>query len=128
MNGNQHFPRCRVKTVFLGVVLVLLGGAVPAPAADEPYDLVIRNGKIVDGTGNPWFRGDLAVRGGRIVAVGWVQPGPARREIDARNLVVTPGFIDMHSHSDFLLLEDGGAASKVRQGVTTEVLGEGQSA
>src|SRR5256885_2203834 len=101
----------------------------PAPAADEPaYDLLIRGGTVVDGSGNPWFRGDVAVRGDRIVAVGRVPPGPAKRTIDATGLVVAPGFIDMHSHSDILLLEDGHAQSKVRQGVTTEVLGEGRSA
>lgn len=97
--------------------------------ADEPqYDLVVRRGKLVDGTGNPWVYGDVAVRGARIVAVGKVPPGLAEREIDAKGLVVAPGFIDMHSHSDTLLLEDGNAPSKVRQGVTTEVLGEGNSA
>src|SRR5207302_10925898 len=97
-------------------------------AAEAPYDLVIRNGKIVDGSGNPWFFGDLAVRGDQIVAVGRIPSAPAKREIDAKGLVVAPGFIDMHSHSDFLLLEDGNAQSKIRQGVTTEVLGEGNSA
>src|SRR5262245_27100780 len=101
---------------------------LPAVAAEAPYDLVIRHGRIVDGTGNPWFHGDVAVRGPRIVAVGRVPFGKARREIDARGLVVAPGFIDMHSHSDLLLLEDGRAHSKIRQGVTTEVLGEGRSA
>jgi N-acyl-D-aspartate/D-glutamate deacylase len=100
----------------------------PASAADPAYDLLIRNGRIVDGTGNPWFHGDVAVRGDRIVAVGRAPAGAAKREIDARGLVVAPGFIDIHSHSDYLLLEDGDAQSKVRQGVTTEVLGEGQSA
>ncbi len=100
-----------------------------AAAADSLlYDLVIRNGKIVDGTGNPWFRGDLAIRGDRIVAIGFSLNGKAQREIDARGRIVAPGFIDMHSHSDSLLLEDGRAQSKVRQGVTTEVLGEGLSA
>jgi N-acyl-D-aspartate/D-glutamate deacylase len=93
-----------------------------------PYDLLIRNGKIVDGSGNPWFYGDVAVRAGRIVAVGRVPQGPAKREIDATGLVVAPGFIDMHSHSDYVLLEDGDAQSKIRQGVTTEALGEGTSA
>src|SRR3954447_20012680 len=97
----------------------------PAPAADEPaYDLLIRGGTVVDGSGNPWFRGDVAVRGDRVVAVGRVPPATARRTIDATGLVVAPGFIDMHSHSDRLLLEDGHAQGKVRQGVTTEVLGE----
>lgn len=111
------------------IALLVLIAASPASAADPgPYDLVIRNGRIVDGTGNPWFVGDVAIRGDRIVAVGRVPAAPAKREIDAKGLVVAPGFIDMHSHSDFLLLEDGNAPSKVRQGVTTEVLGEGQSA
>src|SRR4051794_18300426 len=116
------------RFAWLWAMLVLACRADPAPGAAPEYDLVIRHGKIVDGSGNPWFHGDVAVRGDRIVAVGRVLKGTARREIDARGLVVAPGFIDMHSHSDFVLLEDGRAQSKVRQGVTTEVLGEGTSA
>jgi N-acyl-D-amino-acid deacylase len=96
--------------------------------AQESFDLVIRGGQIVDGSGNPWFRGDVAIRGDRIVAVGRVPSSMAKRELDATGLVVAPGFIDLHSHSDRLLLEDGRAQSKIRQGVTTEVLGEGSSA
>ena len=120
----MHSPRTLLTGLCLAVSLV----HTPAGAAEEaPYDLVIRNGKIVDGTGNPWFVGDVAVRGDRIVAVGHIPPAEAKREIDAKGLVVAPGFIDVHSHSDFLLLEDGNAQSKVRQGVTTEVLGEGNS-
>jgi N-acyl-D-aspartate/D-glutamate deacylase len=114
------------SVLLLACAALLPSGATPS-AADEPYDLVIRGGKIVDGTGNPWYHGDLAVRGRKIAALGKVPAAPARREIDARGLVVAPGFIDIHSHSDFLLLEDGNAQSKIRQGVTTEVLGEGSS-
>jgi len=97
-------------------------------AAEQTYDVVLRGGKIVDGTGNPWFYGEVALRGDRIVAVGRVPAGSGKREINAHGLIVAPGFIDMHSHSDYVLLEDGRAQSKVRQGVTTEVLGEGTSA
>src|SRR5688572_16633998 len=92
-------------------------------AAEPEFDLVIRNGRLVDGTANPSFHGDVAIKGDRIVSVGQVR-GEGKREIDARGLAVAPGFIDIHSHSDWLLLEDGGAPSKIRQGVTTEVLGE----
>jgi len=115
-----------LRSSFVAAILLVAPRLVGA--ADPEYDLVVRNGRIVDGTGNPWFYGDVAVRGDRIVAVGRVPAGAAKREIDARGLVVAPGFIDMHSHSDQLLLEDGIAQSKIRQGVTTEVLGEGRSA
>ncbi|HXI52803.1 MAG TPA: D-aminoacylase [Candidatus Saccharimonadales bacterium] len=98
-----------------------------AVAAEPAYDLVFRGARIVDGTGNPWFNGDVAVKGQRIAAVGRVT-GAGTREVDTHGLALAPGFIDMHSHSDWLLLEDGGAPSKIRQGVTTEVLGEGSSA
>ncbi|HKQ37138.1 MAG TPA: D-aminoacylase [Verrucomicrobiae bacterium] len=106
------------------ILVLLLSGAFACAAQ---YDLIIRNGKVMDGTGNPWFYADIAVSGDRIAELGQVQ-GSAKREIDAKGLAVAPGFIDMHSHSDFLLLEDGNAESKIRQGVTTEVLGEGSSA
>ena len=95
----------------------------------EPVDVLIRGGKIVDGTGNPWFTGDVAIRGDRIEAVGSLAAETsARRIINASGLIVAPGFIDMHSHSDLTLLEDGSAQSKIRQGVTTEILGEDTSA
>jgi N-acyl-D-aspartate/D-glutamate deacylase len=100
----------------------------PEQNGDAKYDLIIRGGHVVDGTGNPWYLADVAVEGDRIAAVGRLPAGAGKREIDATGLVVAPGFIDMHSHSDWVLLEDGDAQSKVRQGVTTEVLGEGSSA
>ena len=121
----------RFSARWMPILLVIgltIAASLPLRGADEPYDLVVRNGRIVDGTGNPWFHGDIAIRGQRIVAIGRIPVNTATREIDAAGLVVAPGFIDIHSHSDTLLLEDGNAQSKIRQGVTTEVLGEGDSA
>ncbi len=97
------------------------------PSQDAAYDLVLRHGKIVDGTGNPWFYADLAVKGDKIAALGKIAANAGKRELDVKGLVVAPGFIDMHSHSDFTILEDGKAMSKITQGVTTEVLGESSS-
>lgn len=112
----------------LALVVALLALPQPVEAAEPEYDLVIRGGRVIDGTGNPWFHGDVAVRGDKLVAVGRVPEGKAKRTLEAKGLIVAPGFIDIHSHSDDLLLEDGHAQSKIRQGVTTEVLGEGNSA
>lgn len=111
----------------LQCLAALLASLTIHPAIAADFDLVIRGGRIVDGTGNPWFNGDVAIKDDRIVAIGRIS-GTADREIDASGLVVAPGFVDIHSHSDFLLLEDGHAQSKIRQGVTTEILGEGNSA
>jgi dihydroorotase/N-acyl-D-amino-acid deacylase len=97
--------------------------------AEEPrFDLLIVHGHIVDGSGSPWFEGSVAVKDGRIADMGRLVNASARRVIDASGLVVAPGFIDLHSHSDFTLLVDGNAQSKIRQGVTTEILGESESA
>jgi len=97
-------------------------------SAQQPaYDLLIRHGRIVDGTGNPSFSADVGIRGDRIVAIGRLADAKAAREIDASHLVVAPGFIDLHTHSDLPLIEDGNAESKVRQGVTVDVIGESTS-
>src|SRR5437762_2085073 len=90
--------------VLLGIFLALTPSAQTTPGDEFTYDLVVRNGKIVDGTGNPWFHGDLAIKGDKIAVLGKI-PGKGKREIDAKGLIVAPGFIDMHSHSDFTLFE-----------------------
>src|SRR5213593_1349855 len=101
---------------------------IAQPSAQRPrYDVVIRNGRIVDGTGAPWYRGDVAIAGDRIAAVGVIRDAGGAPTIDASNLVVAPGFIDLLGQSEFNVLVDGRAASKIMQGVTTEVTGEGSS-
>jgi len=96
-------------------------------AAFQPYDLVIRNGHIVDGTGSPWYAADLAIRDGRIAAIGKLDGAPAKRTLDARGLVVAPGFIDMLGQSELTILVDPHLPSKIYQGITTEITGEGAS-
>lgn len=97
------------------------------PASNPEYDVLIRGGRVVDGTGNPWFAADVAVVGDRIVRVGALGQASAQRVIDATGLVVAPGFIDLHGHSTNALLTDGNGESKLRQGVTLEIVGEGES-
>ncbi len=87
------------------------------------YDILIKKGKIIDGTGNPWYRADVAIDKGKIVALG-KNLGEADMVIDAKGHIVSPGFIDIHSHSDLPVLIDPMAHSKIRQGVTTEVVGQ----
>ncbi|MEM3393789.1 MAG: amidohydrolase family protein, partial [Candidatus Methanomethylicia archaeon] len=87
------------------------------------FDLLIVGGKIFDGTGNPWFYGDIGVLNDKISFIGSAKGMDAKIIIDARGLAVSPGFIDMHSHSDLELLVDGRAISKIHQGVTLEVVG-----
>ena len=109
--------------------LLLLPRLDVLPAAEEPqYDLLIVNGHILDGSGGPWYAGSVAVKDGKIADIGRLANAPARQVIDAKGLIVSPGFIDLHSHSDYTLLVDGAAQSKIRQGVTTEILGESESA
>jgi N-acyl-D-aspartate/D-glutamate deacylase len=93
----------------------------------QTYDVIIRGGHVIDGTGNPWIEADVGIRAGHIVRIGPVEDVQAARVIDATGQVIAPGFIDMHTHSEYALLYDGNAQSKIRQGVTTEVVGEGTS-
>jgi len=112
------------------LTLLLLAGAArvdaQTPPADEA-DILIQNGHVVDGTGGPWMQENVAIKGDTIVYVGRA-PVKAKKVIDATGKIVSPGFIDMHSHSEFGLALDGRGLSKVTQGITTEVMGEHLSA
>jgi dihydroorotase/N-acyl-D-amino-acid deacylase len=121
--------RC-FRTIALAVSLWVFAFSDLSCAADPPDDLVFEGGLVVDGAGSPGFRGDVAVRDGRISGVGSLpedRKAASKRRIDARALVVTPGFIDLLGQSEYNVLVDPRAASKITQGITTEVTGEGQS-
>lgn len=105
------------------VVLAL----TPVATQDAGFDLIIRGGEVLDGSGSPAVRADVGVRGDRIVAAGQLGGQAARRVVDATGLVVAPGFIDLHTHSEMALLADGTAQSKIRQGVTLDITGESTS-
>ena len=112
----------------LAPLLALLACTVSEqPPAERPYDVLLRGGWIVDGTGNPRYAGDVAITGERIAALGRLPGAEARETLDVSGLVVAPGFIDMLGHSDTRVLIDNRVFSKVTQGITTEVTGEGGS-
>jgi dihydroorotase/N-acyl-D-amino-acid deacylase len=113
----------------LAITLTAACASVPRGPASTRYDVLITNARIVDGTGNPWYRGSVATVGDRIAYVGPSIPGlTARRVIDARDQVVAPGFIDMLGHSELSILRGPHAVSKITQGITSEVTGEVSSA
>ena len=101
--------------------------SAPASQTSDAFDVVIANGRVVDGTGAPWYRADIGIVGDRIVAIGQLAGRDAKTRVDASNLVVAPGFVDMLGQSEFNVLVDPRAASKITQGITTEITGEGSS-
>jgi dihydroorotase/N-acyl-D-amino-acid deacylase len=113
-------------TIGLSIIAMLLATTISSPQRPE-FDLLIRNGQIIDGSGKARYRADLAIKGDRIARVGDLTKATASRVIDARGLIVSPGFIDMLGQSETYLLIDPRAMSKVMMGVTTEVTGEGES-
>jgi dihydroorotase/N-acyl-D-amino-acid deacylase len=112
----------RLTFVFLLILSTL------AFAADLPFDLVITNGHIVDGTGSPWYSGDVGIRDGRISAIGNLSGASRKLTVDAKGRVVAPGFVDMLGQSETTILVDPRLPSKIYQGITTEITGEGGSA
>jgi len=107
--------------------LILLFTLTPLRAQTAPYDLIIRNGHIIDGTGSPWYSSDIGIRNGRIAAIGFLGTAQAKRTLDAHGMVVAPGFIDMLGQSELTILVNPHLPSKIFQGITTEFTGEGSS-
>ena len=103
-------------------------GTADGGSSGKPYDIVIVNGHIIDGTGSPWYSGEVGIRDGRIAAIGRLDDAPRRQTIDAKGMVVAPGFIDMLGQSEMSMLVDPRLPSKIYQGITTEITGEGNSA
>jgi dihydroorotase/N-acyl-D-amino-acid deacylase len=118
-------PGRRVWKLTLILVSLLLAQGLSAQAS--PFDLVITNGHIIDGTGSPWYSGDIGIRGGKIAAIGNLSALARARTIDAHGMVVAPGFIDMLGQSELTILVDPRLPSKIYQGITTEITGEGGS-
>ncbi len=119
----MHLPRLKLLVLLLFLAVPTLRAAPPP----VPFDLVITHGRIIDGTGSPWYSGDLGIREGKIAAIGQLSAAPRRRTLEARGRVVAPGFIDMLGQSELSMLVDPRVPSKIFQGITTEVTGEGGS-
>src|SRR5271166_2637528 len=121
----------RAAAIFLlmlsTVALVSQNPHGAAAAQGDPFDVVIVNGHIIDGTGSPWYSGQVGIRAGRIAAIGNLESAPHRQTIDAKGMVVAPGFIDMLGQSELTMLVDPRLPSKIYQGITTEITGEGDS-
>ena len=121
--------RTTLKQHFQATIILLLASAhlVWAAPPGPSFDIVITNGHIIDGTGSPWYSGDLGIRGGKVAAIGNLSDAPRKRTIDAHGKVVAPGFIDMLGQSELTILVDPRLPSKIYQGITTEITGEGNS-
>src|SRR6201988_3988409 len=116
------------KRITFIIVIILVFASNPVRAqAPGSFDIVITNGHIIDGTGSPWYSGDLGIRDGKIAAIGNLSAAQRQRTIDAAGKVVAPGFIDMLGQSELTILVDPRLPSKIYQGITTEITGEGNS-
>src|SRR5437879_3168528 len=115
-----------MRTTLIALPLVVISNLVTAQT--PTFDLVITNGHIIDGTGSPWYSGDIGIRDGKVAVIGNLSTAPRRRTIDAAGKVVAPGFIDMLGQSEMTILVEPRLPSKIFQGITTEITGEGGSA
>src|ERR1043166_4680655 len=116
------------KLLRFALIALLLLALTPLHAqTSAPYDLIIRNGHIIDGTGSPWYSGDIGIRDGKIAAIGNLSDSRRARTVDAKGKVVAPGFIDMLGQSELTILVDPRLPSKIFQGITSEITGEGGS-
>jgi len=110
-----------ILILLFSLIVCLMNAGLPAA-----FDIIITNGEIIDGTGSPWYSGDIGIREGRIAAIGNLSATPRKRTIDAHGFVVAPGFIDMLGQSELTVLVDPRLPSKIYQGITTEITGEGE--
>src|SRR5580693_2011782 len=109
------------------LLLLVALGLFDQGSLAQSYDVLIRNGHVVDGTGSPWYAADVAIRDGHIAAIGHLDAATAKQTIDAAGMVVAPGFIDMLGQSEESMLVNPHLPSKIYQGITTEITGEGGS-
>ena len=125
--GTKSWPVCQMQV--LALILLFAGSNLSwGQSQTAPFDVVITNGHIVDGTGSPWYSGDIGIRAGKIATIGNLADAQRSRTIDAQGMVVAPGFIDMLGQSELTILVDPRLPSKIYQGITTEITGEGRSA
>jgi dihydroorotase/N-acyl-D-amino-acid deacylase len=115
------------QLICLGVLVCSLGQCLSAELQARAFDVVIAHGRIIDGTGSPWYSGDLGIRDGKITAIGQLADASCQRLIDAQGKIVAPGFIDMLGQSELSILVEPRLPSKIFQGITTEITGEGGS-
>ena len=119
--------RVRKLSLWLAITLLFVTACRLQAQTSTAFDLVVTNGRIIDGTGSPWYSGDLGIRDGKVAAIGNLAAAPRKRTIDAAGKVVAPGFIDMLGQSELSILVDPRLPSKIYQGITTEITGEGDS-
>jgi len=117
-----------MNTKLLLLLLIFTLSGISTVLAADHFDILIRNGRIIDGTGSPWYSGDVGIKDGRIAAIGNLMEAKSDRSIDAKGMVIAPGFIDMLGQSELTILVDPRLPSKIFQGITTEITGEGGSA